>query len=141
MFEEVKNQPGNCAVEEPTAPVMEIYDEDGDLKPTFATEAFCEMKRDELLKLDPAVLVDVILDSREVFTKATEVEYVAITLLAACMEGLLRGEPNYTKLFQHLTKNGTRNMYPEELTELLHGFVFAKSKELNALMALSRNMN
>jgi hypothetical protein len=141
MFEEVKNQPGNCAIEEPTTPVMEIYDEDGDLKPPFATEAFCEMKRDELLKLDSAVLADVILDSREVFTKATEVEYVAITLLAACLEGLLRGEPNYTKMFQHLTENGARNMSTEELTELLHGFVFAKSKELNVMMALSRMMN
>ena len=138
MFEEVKNQPGNCAVEEPTAPVMEIYDEDGDLEPTFATKAFCEMKRDELLKLDSAVLADVILDSREVFTKATEIEYVAITLLAACMEGLLHDEPNYTKMFQHLTDNGTRNMSTGELTELLHGFVFAKSKELNILMALSQ---
>ena len=137
-FEEVKIERCNCAVEEPTAPAMEIYDEDGDLIPSFATKAFCEMGRDELLEIDPAVLADVILDSREVFTKATEIEYVAVTLLAACMEGLLHNEPNYTKMFQHLTDNGTRNMSTTELTELLHGFVFAKSKELNILMALSQ---
>lgn len=141
MFEEVKNQPGNCAIEEPTTPVMEIYDEDGDLNPDFAAKVFCEMGRDELLEIDPGILADVILDSRSVLTKASEVEYVTTTLLAACLAGLLHGEQTYTELFKHLTDNGTCNMHPEELTELLHGFVFAKSDELNALMALGRVLN
>ena len=141
MFEEVKNQPGNCAIEEPTAPAMEIYDEDGDLKPDFAAKVFCDMGREELLEIDPGILADVILDSRRVLTKATEVEYVITTLLAACMEGLLHGNQTYIELFKRLTENGTCNMEPKELTELLHGFVFAKNDEINGLMALGRLMN
>ena len=140
-FEEVKNQPGNCAIEESTTPVMEIYDADGDLNPDFAAKVFCGMGRDELLEIDPGILADVILDSRSVLTKASEVEYVTTTLISACLAALLHGEQAYIELFKRLTDNGTRNMSSEELTELLHGFVFAKSDELNVLMALGRMMN
>lgn len=138
-FEEVKNV-NNAHAEEHTAPDMEIYDEDGDLHPVFATQCFCQMSREELLGLSPEVLADVILSSREVFTKATEIEYVAESLLAACMTALVNKEPNLTKLFTSLTHNGTRNMTTEELSELLHGFVFAKSEELSVLMALDKMM-
>lgn len=140
MFEEVKNQPGNCAIEEPSTPVMEIYDEDGDLNPDFAAKVFCEMGREELLEIDPGILADVILDSRRVLTKATEVEYVTTTLLSACLAGLLHGEQEYIELFKRLTENGTCNMRPDDLTELLHGFVVAKNDEINVLMALGKLM-
>lgn len=139
MFEEVKNQSGICAaIEEPS---MEIYDEDGDLNPNFSAKVFCEMGREEILEIDPGILADVILDSRRVLTKASEVEYVTTSLLAACLAGLLHGEQTYIELFKRLTDNGTRNMSSEELSELLHGFVFAKSDELNVLMALGKMMN
>ena len=138
-FEEVKNV-SNTHAEEYAAPTMDIYDEDGDLHPAFATQCFCQMSREELLEFSPEVLADVILNSREVFTKATEIEYVAESLLAACMTALVNKEPNLTKLFTSLTHNGTRNMTTEELSELLHGFVFAKSEELSVLMALDKMM-
>lgn len=138
-FEEVKNV-NNAHAEEHTATSMNVYDEDGDLNPQFATLAFCQMKRESLLELPSGVLADVILSSREVFTKATEIEYVAESLLAACMTALVNKEPNFTKLFTSLTHNGTRNMTTEELSELLYGCVFAKSEELSGLMALDKMM-
>lgn len=138
-FEEVKNVDNTCA-EEHTATSMNVYNEDGDLNPQFATLAFCQMGRESLLELPSGVLADVILSSREVFTKATEIEYVAESLLAACMTALVNKEPNLTKLFTSLTHNGTRNMTTEELSELLHGFVFAKNEELSVLMALDKMM-
>ena len=138
-FEEVKNM-NNVHTEEHTAPDMEIYDEDGDLIPDFAAKVFCEMGREELLEIDPGILADVILDSRRVLTKATEVEYVTTTLLSACLEALLHGEPTYIELFKRLTENGTCNMHPKELTELLHGFVVAKNDEINVLMSLGKMM-
>lgn len=115
-----------------------FYDEDGDLLPHVATEFFCAAGKEELLALPSEVLVDVILDSREVFTKATEIEYVAENLLGACMTALIQGDEILTRLFKNLTNNGKKNMSTEELQELLHGFVFAKSEELNALMMRDR---
>ena len=138
-FEEVKNM-NNARAEEHINPEMEIYDEDGDLNPDFAAKVFCEMGREELLEIDPGILADVILDSRRVLTKATEVEYVTTTLLSACLTGFLHGELTYIEMFKRLTENGTCNMTPEELTELLHGFVFAKSDEINVLMSLGKMM-
>lgn len=138
MFEEVKNQPGNCAIEEPTAPAMEIYDEDGDLKPDFAAKVFCDMGREELLEIDPGILADVILDSRRVLTKATEIQYVAENLLCACLKALMKKDETLTRMFRNLTDNGTRNMNPEEMSELLQWFAFSKSEEINLLMSLDK---
>lgn len=134
-FEEVKNVNNACAEEHANTV---YYDEDGDLLVDVASEIFCSMDKDQLLAVDHSVLADVIIDSREVLTKATEVEYVAVNLLAACLTALVNKEPNLTKLFTSLTSNGTRNMTTEELTELMHGFTFAKNKELNTLMALDK---
>lgn len=130
-FEEVKKMASTTSTTS-----MKVYDEDGDLNPQFATLAFCQMKRESLLELPSGVLADVILDSREVLTKASEIEYVAMNLLAACLAALIFNEPKFTRLFKNLTYEGTRNMTTEELTELLHGFVFSKSSEFHELMAI-----
>jgi hypothetical protein len=137
-FEEVKKMFSTTSTTSTTS--MKVYDEDGNLNPQFATLAFCQMKRESLLELPSGVLADVILDSREVFNKASEIEYVAVNLLAACLTALTLNEPNLTRMFKKLTHEGTRNITPDELSELLHGFVFSKSSELHELLALDKMM-
>lgn len=127
-------------VKQTTIDTKAFYDEDGDLLPHVATEFFCDAGKEKLLALPSEVLVDVILDSREVFTKATEIEYVAENLLGACMKALIHGDETLTRLFKNLTNNGQKNMDTEELQDLINGFVFTRSEELNALTMLDRTL-
>lgn len=136
-FEEIKNG-SSSYTEEHASLNTEIYDEDGDLLPHFASEVFCHMEREKLIELDPGVLADVILDSRYVFIKSTEIQYVAENLLCACLKALMKKDETLTRMFRNLTDNGTRNMNPEEMSELLQGFVFSKSEEINLLMSLDK---
>ena len=111
----------------------DFYNEKGQLDIDSASYLFVSSEKEELLSLDKTVLADVIIESREVFSKAVDAGYAASTLLAACMSALLHENKTLHEMFLRLTDNGTRNMTQKELFSLIQGFVIAEGDTLNTL--------
>lgn len=118
-----------------------FYDEKGHLKEDAASFLFISCGKEELLTIDKKVLVDVILESREVFAKSADTNYAATTMLAACMSALIYENKSLTEMFMRLTDGGTRNMTQEELLPLLQGFAIAEGDTINALRAVDMVLN
>lgn len=130
-FEEVKS--GCSACEEKSS----FYNEDGQLVTEKSSEIFLDTTKEDLLKLDHKLVVDALLDSREVFNQQMKMHYVNNMLLASAMRAI-NGDKNFIELFKKLTNDGTRNMTSGEWEDMVIGFTFERSEVIEIIMMLDK---